>query len=161
MRVSWLRGCARHQFCTAVAQNCPFCTLSTSYTERGHCTDYAAVLLRTLTTYRASKKLGLEQAVLGTRNFNEVDLEESEARKVPLLCVTVFRRTTQCIVFLCYSKVVVSCCDVVHPLMSNCTISTPRLNFLSSLSDNFELRAASYHCRAMCWLPGSQSYMCH
>jgi SNF2 family DNA or RNA helicase len=31
---------------------------------------------------RASKKLGLEQAVLGTRNFNEVDLEESDARKV-------------------------------------------------------------------------------
>ena len=30
---------------------------------------------------RASKKLGLEQAVLGTRNFNEVDLEE-EAGKV-------------------------------------------------------------------------------
>jgi hypothetical protein len=108
------------------------------------------MVLRTLTTYRASKKLGLEQAVLGTRNFNEVDLEESEARKVPLLCVTVFRRTTQCIVFLCYSKVVVSCCDVVHPLMSNCTISTQLLNFLSSLSDNFELRAASYHCRRLC-----------
>lgn len=31
---------------------------------------------------RASKKLGLEQAVLGTRNFNEVDLEEAEAGKV-------------------------------------------------------------------------------
>jgi hypothetical protein len=27
---------------------------------------------------RASKKLGLEQAVLGTRNFAEVDLEENE-----------------------------------------------------------------------------------
>jgi hypothetical protein len=66
------------------SSKCPFCTISTSYTEKGHCTDYAAVLLRTLTTYRASKKLGLEQAVLGTRNFNEVDLEESEARKVLL-----------------------------------------------------------------------------
>ena len=31
---------------------------------------------------RASKKLGLEQAVLGTRNFNEVDLEENDNRKV-------------------------------------------------------------------------------
>jgi hypothetical protein len=78
----------RRQFCTAVAQS-PFCALSTSYTEKGHCTDYAAVLLRPLTPHRASKKLGLEQAVLGTRNFNEVDLEESEARKVLLyICVS-------------------------------------------------------------------------
>jgi len=26
---------------------------------------------------RASKKLGLEQAVLGTRNFNDIDLDEN------------------------------------------------------------------------------------
>jgi hypothetical protein len=53
------------------------------------------MLLRTLTPHRASKKLGLEQAVLGTRNFNEVDLEESEARKV-LLCICVSEDDAVC-----------------------------------------------------------------
>jgi superfamily II DNA/RNA helicase len=32
---------------------------------------------------RASKKLGLEQAVLGTRNFNEVELDENEGKRGP------------------------------------------------------------------------------
>jgi hypothetical protein len=75
------------------------------------------VLFRPLTPHRASKKLGLEQAVLGTRNFNEVDLEESEARKVPLLCFCVSKDDAVCCMSLLITDVRSGVREVVPPVV--------------------------------------------